>query len=268
MRSATESISTEDLENQLDEIIKEAGLRRPENEFFRDAHSVDDVSPPAALRLARQWQLVTKAFMLTTIAGLGAMAREMHCQENPDRVVLSAFQTAYRVIGDDLCNLAPVFSAVSPEGAAGIHYLWWADSITSPLTKVQTNTADQEGELPAGISGLIDYMTKLADDRLGAAVQLRVVESIALDIAVAFRRVYSKTLANGEKVFPTAESLAWIDSHIKAETSHAASVSDDDTGMTAMVADEADRGRLSALVEEYSAHWSRTLLDFRKTLKS
>jgi hypothetical protein len=255
------------LESQLDDIIRRAGLRRPENEFFGSAHAVEVVNPVAALSIARQWQSVTKAFMFTTIAGLGAIARELNAQEEPDRSFLGAFQTAYRVIGDDLCNLAPVFSTVSPQGAHGIHYLWWADSITVPLAALAPESPPGGGDgLPEGVTRLMENMTRLADDPLGPAVQLRVVESIALDIAVAFRRIYSKVLIDGQKVFPTAQSLSWIDSHIKAETGHAASVCDDEAGMTALIGSTHDRTRLAAMVEQYALNWSHALHEFSNSL--
>lgn len=267
METMAEEIADPGLERQLDDIIRKAGLRRPENEFFSSAHTIEAVSPAAALSIARQWQAVTRAFMFTTIAGLGAIARELNAQGEPERSFLSAFQTAYRVIGDDLCNLAPVFSAVSPQGAHGIHYLWWADSITAPLAALAPEVSSGAGDgIPEGVTGLVENMTRLADEPLGPAVQLRVVESIALDIAVAFRRIYSKTLIDGQKVFPTAQSLSWIDSHIKAETGHAASVSDDETGMTALIGSDHDRARLTAMVEQYALNWSHALREFSKSL--
>src|SRR5580698_692981 len=121
MRTSTQDILDADMDKHLDDIIKRTGLRRPENEFFSSASAIDVVSPASALTIARQWQEVTKTFMLTTIAGLGVMARELNGRQQSDRAILAAFQTAYRVIGDDLCNLAPVFSTVSPHGADGIH---------------------------------------------------------------------------------------------------------------------------------------------------
>jgi hypothetical protein len=256
-----------DLERLLDHIIRDVGLRRPENEFFSRASAISTVSPGAALTLARQWQAVTKTFMFTTIAGLGVMAREMNHRQETNRIVLAAFQTAYRVIGDDLCNLAPVFSAVSPKGAEGVHYLWWADSITSPLaaaaSEAASRTIDEAGE---GVIGLMEKMTALADTPIGPAVQLRVVESIALDIAVAFRRIYSKTLADGQKIFPTARSLSWIDSHIKAETQHFKSVSDEETGMTAFIETEAERALFPAMAGGYALSWAGALREFSEII--
>jgi len=97
-------------------------------------------------------------------------------------------------------------------------------------------------------------------------VQLRVVETIALDIAVAFRRMYGKVTAGGEKVFTEKEQFAWIDAHIKAETVHAAQVSDDETGMTTLVTDDAEAAEFLRLVEEYAGSFSRALKCFAQRL--
>ncbi|GHH72910.1 hypothetical protein GCM10017673_28570 [Streptosporangium violaceochromogenes] len=223
------------------------------------------MKPDAALEIARQWQAMTKSFMFTTISSLGVMARRFTAQEAPDHEVLGAFQTAYRVIGDDLDNFAPEFSAVSPRGVAGIHYVWWRDSIVAPLEAVIPG-AGREARPPDGVAGLLRNMDDLAGSPLGAAVQLRVVETIALDIAVAFRRVFSKVCVDGRKVFPSPESLAWIDSHIKAETGHAESVSDHETGTTVMAESEEERAELLRLATEYARNWALALDVFAAAL--
>ncbi|MEU0517769.1 DUF6202 family protein [Streptosporangium sp. NPDC006007] len=256
-----------DLDGRVSDLVREVGLRRPENRFFQRARLLDSVEPDAALAIAHQWQAMTKAFMFTTISGLGVMAREFNSHPAPDREVLGAFQTAFRVIGDDLDNFAPEFSSVSPKGVAGIHYLWWQDTIVTPLVAALPDSGARSADtLPEGIKGLLENMERLAESRLGAAVQLRVVETIALDIAVAFRRVFSKVAVDGRKVFTSAESLAWIDSHIKAETGHAESVSDHETGMTVIAESASDQAELLKLAEEYARNWARALDDFASAL--
>lgn len=248
------------LDERVTDVVKAAGLVRPENRFFAAAAAAETVALPDALAVARQWEAMTRAFMFTTISGLGAAARHFASQDAPGREALAAFQTAYRVIGDDLDNLADDFSAVAPRGAAGIHYLWWADSIVAPLAEAAGDEAERE--LPSGVAKLLTAMESLAGHRLGAAVQLRVVEATALDIAVAFRRVYGKVHVDGRKLFAATEQFAWIDSHIKAETSHAKSVSDEETGMTALVETGEDAAELLRLATDYAAHWAAALDDF------
>ncbi|MEU5217697.1 DUF6202 family protein [Streptomyces sp. NPDC020807] len=246
-------------------VVKAAGLTRPDNRFFAAARVAEEVAATDALAIARQWEAMTKAFMFTTIAGLGAAARRFAGQAAPEREVLAAFQTAFRVIGDDLDNLAAEFGAVAPRGAAGIHYLWWNDTITAPLAELTGERTP--AEFPSGVAKLIAAMDDLADHRLGAAVQLRVVETIALDIAVAFRRMYAKVrTSDGGKFFAASDALVWIDAHIKAETSHAASVSDEETGMTALVESDADADELLVLATEYADRWADALDDFADQL--
>ncbi|MGW7354747.1 DUF6202 family protein [Streptomyces sp. NPDC054784] len=248
-----------ELDARTEREIDRARLRRADNGFFRSAREVETVSPADGHAVAVWWRQMTKAFMFTTLAGLGALARD-YARRDADRELLGAFQTVYQVIGDDLDNAAPEFSAVAPTGPAGIHYVWWDDTIVAPLAAHVTD-ADRRAaeELPAPVRELLAAMDRLAAEPLGSAVQLRVVETIALDIAVGFRRVYGKVLAGGEPVFGEKDQFAWIDAHIKAETVHAAQVSDDETGMTGLVTD-AERGEeFVRLVEEYAGLWSAAL---------
>ncbi|GAA1982207.1 DUF6202 family protein [Catenulispora subtropica] len=255
------------LDARIAQIIDAAGLDRDGNRFFGDARAADRVDPVGALRLAHQWLAVTRAFMYTTVSSLGVAALAFHRGAEPSRDVLGAYQTAYKVIGDDFANFAPEFSAVSPAGVAGVHYLWWSDTIIAPLEgALGPEPAAGTDVLPEGVSGLVALMDELATSELGAAVQLRVVETIALDIAVAFRRAYAKVVVDGTKLFGADGALDWIDSHIRAETGHAKSVSDEDAGMTVAAADEPAQAELLALTERYSRAWYLALEDFADAL--
>lgn len=269
MHSHSSTESQPVLEHRVSEAIAAAGLCRPDNRFFEHARSAEQVEPLAALRIARQWQSMTRAFMFTTVAGLGSLAVRFGTGAEPDREVLGAFQTAYKVIGDDMANFAPDFAAVSPRGVDGVHYLWWADSIVAPLVNA-LGPADAEPAADAsdGVAALIANMARLAEEPLGAAVQLRVVEAIALDIAVAFRRIFARVEVAGAALYREAGALDWIDAHIRAETSHAKSVSDDETGMTAMAATPEEREEFLRLALEYAANWARALGDFDTDLSA
>ncbi|MEV6409933.1 DUF6202 family protein [Kribbella sp. NPDC051718] len=256
-----------DLEERVTQLIAAAGLARPDNRFFADAQSVQDVDPRAALRIAVAWQAMTRAFMFTTIASLGTLSARLATGDEPDREVLGAIQTAYSVIGDDMANVAPDFSAVAPAGAAGVHYVWWADTIVAPLAEHLGDEAVlAAAELGDGVTALIAGMQQLASAPLGGAVQLRVVEAIALDIAVAFRRIYSKVTLGETQPYRAPGALAWVDSHVKAEISHSKSVSDDETGMTAMAATKEEQEEFFLLAEEYTANWARALDEFDQAL--
>ncbi|MFI5757220.1 DUF6202 family protein [Streptomyces sp. NPDC051569] len=267
----TDIAITADSRSALDELvdreIAEAGLARAENRFFSLARGFGTGDFTGPLAVAHQWRAMTKVFMFTTLSGLGAAARTLNAQHSPPSDALAAFQTMFRVIGDDLDNLAPVFSAVSPKGPAGAHYVWWEDAIIKPLSEHvdEAGRATAE-ELPEGVVRLIENMERYADNPLGAAVQLRVVETIALDIAVGFRRVYGKLEVDGKRLFPNTEDLAWIDSHIKAETMHAAQVSSDETGMTFFVTSEDEARAFAEMTTEYSASWAGALNAFADSL--
>lgn len=255
------------LDDRVEEQIDKAQLRRTDNPFFAAARNAGAVTPEAGLDIAVWWRAMTKGFMFTTLAGLGVIARSFAADRDPSRTLLGALQTVYRVIGDDLDNAAPEFSSVAPRGPAGIHYVWWDDTITAPLAaRVGEPERARAQELPGPVADLLANMDRLAVSPHGAAVQLRVVETIALDIAVAFRRMYGKVTAGGEKVFTEKEQFAWIDAHIKAETVHAAQVSDDETGMTTLVTDDAEAAEFLRLVEEYAGSFSRALKCFAQRL--
>lgn len=255
------------LDERVEKEIDAARLRRADNPFFATARGVESVTPEAGLAVGLWWREMTKGFMLSTLAGLGVMARRFLTGREPSREVLGAFQTVYQVIGDDLDNAAEEFRSVAPRGPAGIHYVWWDDTIVAPLAEhVGEEARDEAAVLPEPVRELLANMDRLAGSPLGAAVQLRVVETIALDIAVGFRRMYGKVLVDGEQLFTTTEQLAWIDAHIKAETVHAAQVSDDETGMTHLVDSAEDAAEFARLVTEYAEHWSRALAAFADRL--
>jgi hypothetical protein len=256
------------LDERVDKEIDKARLRRADNGFFSAARHAETVSPLAALTIAEWWRAMTKSFMFSTLAGLGVMARGFAGEAAPSRELLGAFQTVYQVIGDDLDNAAPEFKAVAPTGPAGIHYVWWEDTILAPLLPHVSEAGKEEARRqPAAIRTLLGNMDRLASSPLGAAVQLRVVETIALDIAVGFRRMYAKVLVEDDRrLFTRNEQFAWIDSHIKAETVHAAQVSDDETGMTSIVGNEAQATEFVDLVTEYAENWSLALECFAECL--
>lgn len=263
-------LAQSELDERIDAIISESQLRRPRNRFFERAQAADVVTPAAALAIGYHWHVMTRQFMLTTVSSLGTLAREFAAQPAPARDLLGVFQTAYQVIGDDVANLAPEFSAVSPKGPAGIHFVWWEDTIVAPLEEhVDAEGRAAAARLPEGVTALLEDMDRLAEHPMGACVQLRVVETIALDIAVAFRRTCSKVLVDhGRKVFTSTGQLAWIDSHIKAETGHAAQVSNDETGMSGIAVTEERQAEFLSLTERYAHRWSLALADFADALRT
>ncbi|MBW4049019.1 MAG: hypothetical protein HIU89_14140 [Proteobacteria bacterium] len=248
---------------QIADCLESAQLTRETNRFFVLARSVKSIEALPALHIAYGWREMTKAFMFTSIAGLGVMAADADAQAQPNRNQLKAIQTIFHVIGDDLSNLMPVFREVAPEGPDGMHYAWWESAIVAPLkSAVGVPANDTTDMLGAGAKQLIANMRALIHEPLGAAVQLRVVEAIALDITVAFKRVFSKAVADGNHIFTRPEQFLWMDSHIHAEVEHHKAVSDDETGTTAIADTEDKQIQMLRLTRQYAENWNTALNEF------
>jgi len=256
-----------DFDARIAECLENSHLTRETNRFFIEAKRVKTINPLPALRIAHGWREMTKAFMFTSIAGLGLMAQEADSQAAPNVNLLKSMQTVFQVIGDDLSNLMPAFQKVAPAGPAGMHYAWWESAIVDPLkAALGAPLNDTTHMLPAGQQRLIANMRALAYEPLGAAVQLRVVEAIALDITVAFKRIFSKVQVQGERLFSKPDQFAWMDSHIEAEVEHHKAVSHDDTGTTAIADTATQQARMFNLTQTYAHHWNVALNEFADNL--
>ena len=252
---------------EIAEVIERASLLREDNAFFTGARKVQHIDPLPALRIAHGWREITKSFMFTSVAGLGGMARQADLEDYPSIDVLEAMQTIFTVIGDDFSNIMPVFQKVAPAGAGGMHYAWWETDIINPLkASLGAPLNDTADLLPPGAKKLIANMRALIDEPLGAAVQLRVVEAIALDITVAFKRVFTKVTVNGERLLSKTAQFAWMDSHIEAEVAHHKAVSDHDTGTTGIADTDEKRAAMLRLTEQYATNWNAALIEFANNL--
>jgi hypothetical protein len=260
----TRETNNADMDRAISHLIDRAGLSPSRNRFFLAARAARGVSGEAALRIAHYWREVTRTFMLTTLAGLGRMAEEAAAQTAPPRHHLAVIQTIFRVIGDDLNNEMHLFKAVAPAGVGGIHYVWWEESILRPVA--ERLGTDRMPELPPRILALLEMMHRLSRSPLGTAVQMRVVEAIALDIVIAFKRIYTRLAIGGTRVFPAGEQLAWMNSHIQAEVSHHNDVSNQDCGMTSLADTEAKQREMLSLTDEYVRSWNAALDDFAAAL--
>jgi len=248
-------------ESEIVECLNSNELSTDTNRFFVMAKGVKTINPEAALRIAYGWREITKSFMFTSLAGLGILAAEAEASENPDINLLKTIQTSFQVIGDDLANNMQVFKEVAPAGPEGMHYAWWETDIVDVLRKAVSDNKEHEF-LPPSSQKLIQNMRKLSTDPLGCAVQLRVVEAIALEITIAFKRIYSRVEVNGNKLFTNKEQFNWMNSHIHAEVEHHKSVSDEDSGTTVIANTKLKQQRMLELTEEYAANWNAALNDF------
>ena len=254
------------LEAAMDAIISDACLRPSRNAFFRAARAVATVDAPSGLHIAHNWREITKTFMLSTIVGLGEIARAELSARDPAFNALGVLQTGVRVIADDLDNAAPAFAARAPGVIDGVHYLWWQASILQRIAARCPADVLLHCHASPPTVALTGFMRDVATSPLGAAVQLRVVETIARDIAIAFRRVFSRLEIGGEKLFAGRDDLAWIDTHIQAEVIHARDVCDGETGMASLAVSEPERQRLLALTRHYAHLWNEVLEDFAAVL--
>jgi hypothetical protein len=256
-----------ELDRRIEEKIDKALLRRADNPFFGAARGIGSVSPEAALAVGYRFRAMSKGFMLSTVAGLGVLARRFMAEEAPAHDLLGAFQAVYRAIGDDLDNVAPVFRAVAPGGPAGIHYVWWEKTVIAPLAAhVDPDRRRVLARLPVEVTDLLANMDRLAGAPLGAAVQLRVVQAIALDVAVGLRRMLPKVAVPRGAPFGSSDKLAWVDSHIRASTGHATQVGADDTAVTTLVTSRAAAEEFVVQIGEYAGNWSLSLASFADCL--
>lgn len=118
---------------------------------------------------------VTQSFIFTTNASLGVMAKKLARDYSVSPEVLGAFQTAYRVIGDDPDSRAPALGQAAPAGPDGIHYLWWAGTIQAPVGAAPPVEEVESSGLAADSAParLLNAINTMATEPLGAAVQLR-----------------------------------------------------------------------------------------------
>lgn len=255
-----ESIST--INKKIMNILRDEKLDKYNNDFFIQADLQEKISLDAAFNVAYNWAEITKNFLFTSIKGLGVMAEKMRHEGTPDDQALYVLQTAFGVISDDLNNVYPTFSKVAPKGPKGIHYRWWEESILVPLKKIVKKIPP----LSAGAKLLIAEMNKLSANPFGVAVQLRVVETLALDITVAFLSVFSKVEHQGKKIFDDTSKL-WITAHIEAETIHNQQVSNEIYGMAKIAFTRSEQDQMLSLVQNYASAWRFALKDFAKFLE-
>lgn len=258
----------QELEERVTALIDAAGLGRMSHRFFTVTRAIRRVEPEAALHIARGWRELTKTFMFTTIKGLGVMADLAGRSASPPESLLRTIQTAFSVIGDDLNNQLEPFRGVAPAGTDGIHYVWWQDSVLKPvLARCGLLLAARPSGITTAEERLIACMHKMAESGIGTAVQLRVVEAIALNIAIAFRRLFGQVCVDGSPVFDAQHELVWMDSHIRAEVVHSRQVSDASHGMTAIADTPAAQEIMLKLTAEYAARWSSALDEFAEALQ-
>ena len=252
-------------EYMVDGVLKESNLTRHTNPFFLLAKKEPKVSADAAIRLAVNWREITKQFLFTVLTGLGTLAEETRKATNPSYDVIAVLQSGIKVISDDLSNICPILNEAAPEGPLGAHYIWWENSVLNVI--LNKNNTENTYKVSSKVQKLLDYMVVLSKEPFGAAVQLRIVEAIAMDIAIAFRGIYSLFAINEQKIFPNVDDLAWINAHIKAEVAHHKQVKNDDSGMVKIAITPEEQRTLLVLTKEYVDCWNGALNDFEQIIQ-
>lgn len=261
---------TERLEQDVLKIITKKNLSERLHPFFIISTYINEnkksPSLTSAFEIASNWEMITKTFMYTTFRSLSKFSEQLEfCDGISADDVLTIFQTAINVISDDINNNHPAFSNVAPKGAGGIHYKWWHDEIVLPIAK-KLNIDSCEIKLSHNVDALIQGMRRLANKPFGFAIQLRIVEDIALHIAVAFQCIFNNLFHKGEKVFSDRRSLAWITSHIKAEVSHHNQVSNTESGMSCIATTLHEQKKFLEMTEWYAGLWEKALNDLHQFL--
>lgn len=265
-----ERLGAVQIEKKIDKLIQDNGLSKTKHPFFvqaeRDSKQAKPITIQVAFEIARHWEEMTKFFMFTTFRSLAKLSETLEEQDSPDMDVLTALQTGVKVISDDLTNHHKDFKEVAPLGPKGIHYIWWNNDIVQPLATKLKLSSWKDMPLRSQVHALINGMRELANEPFGFAIQLRIVEEVALYIAIAFRDIYSNVFDKGEKIFTTRKQLSWITSHIKAEVSHHSQVSDTETGMIFVANTPAQQKIFLEKIQWYIQLWHSALHDFYEML--
>lgn len=256
-------VSLEELNEAISRIIKQAELTKETNNFFKAAKSIKKVDAYSASLIASNWREITRTFSFTTLVSMGKFSETMSSNRYPDKNLLKVLQTSMMVISDDFNNIFSVFQKIAPKGSAGIHYIWWEETILNPLK--EACRYDKESplfDIFPKTQSLLDAMIELSKNPFGFALQLYIVETIALDIVLAFRPLFSAVEVNNKKVFPERSDMEWIYSHITAEVIHRRQVSDIETGMLIIATTLEEQKDLLRLAQWYTKRWAEVFDEF------
>ena len=253
------------LDNQITQLIEDAKLTRTSNDFFLLSNKLKEVSLMSAFNIARNWREITKNFLFSVIASLGKFSEKINKEQDPKKDVLVALQKGFSIINDDLNNAHPVFKDKASQGHLGIHYKWWEESILNPLAQLTSFQEWYKVPLSPKTEALVKEMNRLNPHVFGAVIQMRVVESIAFDIASSFNKLFSVVKVGGVGVF-TNDKLAWIRTHIKAEKFHQKQVSDEESGILCLASSAKEQKEILEMTKHYVSFWSGVLSEFKSFL--
>lgn len=251
------------IDSEIDTLLYQGKLTRYTNEFFTAARSMSEISLANALQMSVNWREITKEFLFSVISSIGQMSQYVGKFDNPPHQLLGVLQNSIGIISDDLSNVFATLNNIAPNGPDGAHYKWWEITIHKALVDAAAHTESKfDTSLMPEVRNLLNMMKELSVNRIGAAVQLRVVEAIALEIAISFRAILSPLKANNQFIFKTNDDLAWVNAHIKAEVEHHKNVKDTSCGMAYAAITPDEQKLFLDLTKKYIKAWHLALLEF------
>ena len=193
--------------------------------------------------------------MFTLLISLGNLADNIDQWDLSSEYTICALKTGITILADDL-NTAFLPLQETPDG---MRYVWWEAHILRPLIRASTiSRLSSEITLAPKTKTLLQFMNELAKNPLGFAVQLRVVESISLDVVLFLLSLFTKFEVNGQKIFKSSEALSWITAHIEDKLLDDQETLYEDMDRMNMVS-TADQKDLFILADEYMSFWRDAL---------
>jgi len=252
-------LSTSEFESKMLSLMERTRLRDEENPFFIRAKQTRTVSRETAIKIASHWRDITKQYMYTLLISLGKLADNVSQLDMSSEYVICALQAGITIISDDLDKAFFSLEETVPADPDGMNTFWWEDNILRPLIAASPNRRlSSEITVAPKTQILLQLMDELAKNPLGFAVQLWVVESIAVEMVLFLLALFAKIEVQGQKVFKSSEVMDWIAAHIEDEAFEDRENVYEDTDMI-NIAGMGDRQDLFRLAEEYMNCWKEAL---------
>ncbi|OJW51066.1 MAG: hypothetical protein BGO67_12095 [Alphaproteobacteria bacterium 41-28] len=251
-------ISAREFDLKMLSLIEQAQLRDRGNPFFIRAKQTPALSLETAIKIASHWREILMQYTYTLLISLGKLADNVGQWDMPPEYEICALQTGITVILDDLNNAFFSLEEIAPTDPDGMNPVWWEANILRPLIAASPKKSLSTAPISPKTQRLFRLMDELAENPLGFAVQLRITESIIIDMVLFLLALFSKIEVQGQKIFNPSEMMDWIGTHIEDEVSN-------DWGNVYEVADTVNivgtevSQDLFRLAEEYINCWKAAL---------
>lgn len=255
------------LNDVIAKIIDSSCLTPEKNSFFTTVANKENFTLISAYYIALKWREITKNFLFTSIVGIGNLAERISYHQEPSTSALITLQTVVSIISDDLYSANVNFHGTKiSENADKAHYRWWEKTILNPLSLLVKPEIEPNFIASKNIELLIKKMKEYSNLAIGVIIQLRIVESIASDICIAFKKIFSHIEYNNARVFKSDKELAWIFSHINAELIHQKMVETSLLNSLPEIENQLSEVEFLNLTKEYCNYWNNALSDFASYL--